>query len=141
MSSHANRKGANPEALSARGIFWYDSRLRDRARELRNNAIFCENRMWKEFLSSRPLNCQFLRQKPIRYYILDFYCSELLLGVEIDGPIHDIVYDKERDAYLSACRIKVLRIKNEQIMQSFDSVKIRIIDEINSLRAKFSSSG
>lgn len=134
MPAHEHQKSANPEALSSRGIFWYDLRLKDRARELRNNPTPWEVNVWKEFLSNNPLNFQFLRQKPIGYYILDFYCSELLLAIEIDGPIHDKDYDRERDAYLSACGIKVLRIKNDDIMQSLDSVKDNILREITFLK-------
>lgn len=80
------------------------------------------------YLRKRELQgYKFLRQKPFvheqrdneRYfYIADFYCAELKLVIELDGKIHDFQkeYDYQRDLVLNGLRLKVLRIKNEELV-------------------------
>lgn len=122
-------KKANPEALSRRGIFKYNTTLKDRVREMRKNPTPAELKIWNELLSNRPQNYKFLRQKPIGNYILDFYCSELLLGIEIDGDIHqqNQEYDNQRNDYLTACGIKIARFKNDEVLNSFKKIKSEIL--------------
>ena len=60
-----------------------DSRLRPRARELRNNATKQENHLWYGFLRRRPE--QWHRQKVIGEFIVDFYCPKAKLVIELDG--------------------------------------------------------
>ena len=92
-----------------------------------------ELKFWKEFLSHRPIGYKFIRQKPVGNYVLDFYCSKLLLCIEIDGEIHEInsEYDNQRDEYLNACGITVVRIKNDEVLNSFERVKGKILKIIN----------
>jgi len=125
---------ANPEALSERGVFKYNPKLTERARELRKNSTPAEKKIWDGFLKDRPDEYKFLRQKPIGNYILDFYCSELLLAVEIDGKIHETrkEYDAERDNFLNKCGIRVIRIPNNDVENNFKKVKQDILTLITS---------
>jgi len=79
-----------------------DSRLRPRARELRNSATKQENHLWFCFLRQRPE--QWHRQKIIGEFIVDFYCPRAKLVIELDGMQHytpeGLAYDEERSAYL-----------------------------------------
>ena len=129
---------ANAEALSARGVFKYNPKLTDRARELRKNPTLMEKKLWKNFLKERPHECKFLRQKPIGNYILDFYCSDLLLAIEIDGEIHNKrkEYDKERDDFLNDCGIKVIRVLNSEVENDFNSIKKIISQSIGNISAE-----
>ena len=132
---------ANAEALSARGVFKYNPKLTDRARELRKNSTLMEKKLWENFLKERPQECKFLRQKPIGNYILDFYCSNLLLAIEIDGKIHNKrkEYDKERDDFLNGCGIKVIRVLNNEVENDFDSTKKIISESIKIMSLKTQS--
>jgi len=75
-----------------------DSRLRPRARELRNNATKQETDLWFGFLRRRPE--QWYRQKVIGEFIVDFYCPKTKLVIELDGMQHytpqGLAYDEER---------------------------------------------
>ena len=81
-----------------------NSNLRDRARELRNNATKQEDHLWYKFLKLRPE--QWYRQKIIGEFIVDFYCPKAKLVVELDGKWHltpqQQAYDEERSTYLTA---------------------------------------
>ena len=104
------------------------------ARELRRNQTPEEDILWK-YLRNRRLNkYKFLRQHPIIYdkhslppgfIVVDFYCAEKQLIVELDGSIHD--FQKERDQLRDFIAInegyKVLRIKNEEIKNIVNVLK------------------
>ena len=81
------------------------------AREQRQSLTHAENLLW-EALRRRALGVRFRRQHPIGDYVLDFYCGEAQLAVEIDGPTHadQQGYDDARDRWLGSTGIRVLRI-------------------------------
>lgn len=98
--------------------------LRELARKNRKNPTESEYKMWNVILNNRKLQQKFLRQKPIGKFILDFYCSKLLLAIEIDGDSHDKKYwqDKNRDWYMEIRGIKTIRFTNEQVLNEIDNV-------------------
>ncbi|MFA5750276.1 MAG: endonuclease domain-containing protein [Candidatus Shapirobacteria bacterium] len=98
--------------------------LRQLSRNNRKNPIESEKLFWK-ILNYKKLNLKFTRQKPIGRFILDFYCSKLLLAIEIDGGSHNKKenYDEGRDLYLEQRGIKTIRFKNEEIENSLEEVK------------------
>lgn len=102
----------------------YNGHLIAKAKELRNNATPQENHLWYDFLRTYPI--RFRRQKAIKNYIVDFYCSEANLVIEIDGSQHfgksDKEYDEERTKNLSEYGIKVLRFSNYEISAAFYEV-------------------
>ena len=69
---------------SERGTVRYLNELKDAARKNRNNPTVAEKKLWNEILKERKTGYLFLRQKPLLDYIVDFYCQELRLVIEID---------------------------------------------------------
>lgn len=69
---------------------------------------------------------KFRRQYPLKYFIVDFYCHEALLVIELDGDIHELEnikqYDKRREAIIKEMRITVLRFKNDSIFSEINPV-------------------
>ena len=106
--------------------------LRNLARNNRKNPTEAEQLFWK-LLSYQKLNYKFVRQKPIGRCILDFYCSKLLLDIEIDGDSHDFkkFRDEARDLYLIQRGIKTVRYKNESVLNNFKEVKANLMEQIN----------
>ncbi len=74
----------------------YNPKLRQKARELRKNPTFSEKVQWTA-IRQKQLGNEFHRQVPIDEYIVDFYCHELLLAIEIDGISHDTDKAKIKD--------------------------------------------
>ncbi|TVL97672.1 MAG: hypothetical protein CV087_22100 [Candidatus Brocadia sp. WS118] len=94
------------------------------ARRLRRAMTKSERELWSQLRNRKFRNLKFLRQHPIiyrslngntKFFIADFYCDELRLVVELDGPIHDKQKDCDdaRDRKMNELGLKVLRIKNE----------------------------
>ncbi|MEM9894791.1 MAG: endonuclease domain-containing protein [Bacteroidota bacterium] len=72
----------------------YNPKLKALSRQLRNNSTLSEVLLWDELKAKKMHGYQFMRQKPILNYIVDFYSSKLKLVIEIDGSSHD-----HEDAY------------------------------------------
>jgi len=94
------------------------------ARKLRNNATLSEVLLWNELKGRKMLSYQFMRQKPIGNYIVDFYCSRLKLVIEIDGESHRFKFpkDAERQEWLEELGITVLRFDDLQVKQDMENV-------------------
>ncbi|MBQ7203437.1 MAG: endonuclease domain-containing protein [Eubacterium sp.] len=90
------------------------------SRELRKNQTPQEKKLWYDFLRNYPVN--FLRQKVIDNYIVDFYCSKAKLVIEIDGEYHKFTGNSEaiRTNNIEKYGLLVLRITNDYIDNSFD---------------------
>lgn len=115
---------APEEVRTKRGNLKYLDDLRQLARNNRNFPTEGESAMW-EVLKNKKNNYIFLRQKPIGKFILDFYCSKLLLAIEVDGDSHDKkqYLDKSRDLYLEQRAIKTIRYKNEEVLKNIEEIK------------------
>ncbi|OGV08370.1 MAG: hypothetical protein A3J84_01750, partial [Ignavibacteria bacterium RIFOXYA2_FULL_37_17] len=89
-------------------------------RRLRKNPAQAEEILWRYLRNKKLLGLKFKRQYSIDQFVIDFYCSELKFAVELDGRIHltkDVKnHDENRDGFLSEFGIKILRIKNEIII-------------------------
>ncbi len=72
-------------------IIPYNPKLKSLARQLRKNSTLAEVLMWKN-IKQKVLGVQFHRQVPMLNYIVDFYCHEISLVIEIDGSSHDFNY-------------------------------------------------
>ncbi len=98
--------------------------------QLRTNMPKPEEILWQR-IRRKQLGVKFRRQHGIGRYIVDFYCAELNLAIEIDGDSHFSDEGKEkdtiRDAFIEALGIKVLRFTNEEVMKQTESVLERII--------------
>lgn len=106
-----------------------------RARELRNRSTPAEEILWG-YLKTKPLGYKFRRQHPYAVYILDFYCHQLKLVIEVEGSIHDKeaikANDKLRQELLEQDEMTVLRFTNETILTEPESVISQIEQYINS---------
>jgi len=71
-----------------RKIIPYNPKLKLLARGLHNNSTLAEVLLWNQIKSKKLHDYQFLRQKPLDKYIVDFFCYELMLAIEIDGESH-----------------------------------------------------
>ena len=115
-----------------RTIIPYDPALKEKARELRNNSTETEILLWK-FLKGRQMcGYDFHRQKPLDKYIVDFFCNELMLVIEIDGDSHigKEKYDKVRQNRLESVGIRFLRFDAMKVYYHTDSVLKEIEDWI-----------
>ena len=102
----------------------FNPALLSSARELRRNMTKEERHLWYDFLRTYPV--KFTKQKIICNYIVDFYCAEAKLVIELDGSQHGeaeaIEYDSERTAFLKNYGLTVLRIPNNEIRYHFQEV-------------------
>ena len=97
---------------------------RRRTQNLRKNMTKEERHLWDDFLKSYPI--QFKRQYAIGSYVVDFYCYQAKLIIELDGSQHcepeHQAYDRARTAFLQRQGLYVLRISNLDVMRRFRSV-------------------
>jgi len=114
--------------VSRRGHLKYLEELKKLSRGNRSNGTRTEEILWYEILNYRKTGFKFLRQKPLGRFILDFYCKELLLAIEVDGNSHDKRenYDESRDKFLRNLNIETLRISTEDVLDNLNEVKNRI---------------
>lgn len=98
--------------------------IRSYARELRGRMTDAETLLWMLVRNRRIARAKFRRQHPKGRYILDFYCDEKKLGIELDGGQHDeaVDYDRERDAWLSSQGIRMLRFWNNEMLMETEAV-------------------
>lgn len=112
--------------MTKRKVIPYNPKLKEFARELRNNSTKSEIFLWLKLKSKQFYGYDFHRQKPIDNYILDFYCYELLLGIEIDGYSHQFleVYHKDtvKEKRMKELGINVLRFSDEQVQKDMENV-------------------
>ena len=91
-----------------------------------------ERHLWYNFLKKLPLTVN--RQKVIGHYIVDFYCAQAKLVIELDGSQHyetaGQAADRERDAALREFGLTVLRYSNTDIVRNFDAVCQDILQHI-----------
>nr|WP_286670577.1 endonuclease domain-containing protein [Fodinibius salsisoli] len=106
-------------------IIPYEPKLKTLARNLRKNMTHAEVLLWQK-IRNKSLDYQFHRQIPMLKYIVDFYCHELMLAIEVDGKVHEhpkvSVSDLDRQQELEIYGVQFLRFENEEIKQDIDSV-------------------
>ena len=106
-------------------IIPYKPKLKERARELRKNPTLAEKRLWKR-IRGKQLGVEIHRQVPVDRFIIDFYCHELLLAIEVDGTSHDsddvMVKDAERQATIENLGVSFLRFQDEDVLNNLDGV-------------------
>jgi very-short-patch-repair endonuclease len=100
----------------------------ERARELRRQMTPEEKLLWQRLRGNRLAGLHFRRSQVIDGFIADFYCHTAGLVVEVDGGIHEHQkeYDAERDRILAARGLRILRLRNEELLQDLEGVLTRI---------------
>lgn len=108
-----------------RKIIPYNPALTERARQLRNNMTIGEAALWNE-LKQNKLGFDFDRQRPIGSFIVDFYCKDLMLAIEVDGDSHSSDeakrYDQSRQEQLEALGVRFLRFDDLKVRNETDKV-------------------
>lgn len=104
--------------------------MRTRARELRRNMTEAERVLWVVLRRKQLRGIRFYRQVAIDRFIADFYCPRKRLVVEVDGAVHEEKgqreYDKARDIFLRKKDMRIMRVKNEEVMDDLEGVLRRI---------------
>ncbi|MBN4085048.1 DUF559 domain-containing protein [Flavobacteriaceae bacterium AH-315-B10] len=107
--------------MPKRKIIPYNQKLKELARNHRNNSTKAEIILWQKLKRKQMFGYDFHRQKPIDNYILDFFCHELSLGIEVDGYSHQIVEvfekDKIKTAKMNELGISILRFSDENVLK------------------------
>ena len=103
---------------------YYNPKLKAFSRELRNNSTLAEVLLWNELKGRKMCEYQFMRQKPIGNYIVDFYCSKLRLIIEIDGKTHDgkFSYDMDRQQFLESLGLRILRFHDLDVKKDMRNI-------------------
>ena len=103
-----------------------DAQLLEFAKVMRSNGTNVENLMWQLLRNKHFINLKFRRQHVISPYIVDFYCHELGLVIELDGSQHGtddaVEYDAERTQFLEALGFKVVRYWNHDVLGNTEVV-------------------
>ncbi len=123
--------------MSKNNIIPYNTRLKVLARNLRNNSTISEIILWKN-IKGKNYGYEFHRQVPIDEYIVDFYCHELKLVIEIDGNTHDYNFDNDiiRQKRLESYGIKVIRFYDIDVKRNINDVLRSIEYEISQMENK-----
>tara|TARA_R110000868_G_scaffold366553_1_gene629478 strand:- start:408 stop:806 length:399 start_codon:yes stop_codon:yes gene_type:complete len=129
--------------LKRRKIIPYNPKLKELAKELRNNATKAEVFLWQKIKRKQFYGYDFHRQKPIDNYIVDFFCNELMLVIEIDGYSHQIVEVFEKDVVkeqkIRSLGISLLRFTDGQIYNDMENVLRAIESFIKAFEEKTDS--
>jgi very-short-patch-repair endonuclease len=112
----------------------YNKGLKELARELRQNQTEAETFLWLKLRKKQLKNCQFYRQRIICNYIVDFYCPDANLVIEIDGGQHYSQTAKEKDAirdsHLSNLGLTVLRFSAREVFENNAGVLEQIFRQL-----------
>lgn len=115
-----------------------------RAEELRNTMTSAERIIWKH-IHVNDWKLKFRRQHPVSKYVVDFYCHQLKLVIEIDGDIHDLEdvkrNDIEREHSLKSLGLHIIRFRNEDVYKKANDVLKRIDETIRLLQNSPSGDG
>jgi len=104
-------------------LIYYNPSLKEKARRLRNESTFSEILLWLK-IKGKTFGYEFHRQVPIYEFIVDFYCHELKLAIEIDGSSHDTKYeyDLRRQRRLEALGVRFIRFDDVDVKKRMNDV-------------------
>ncbi len=104
-----------------------------RARKMRTDPTPEEASLWQSLRKCQLGGYKFRRQHVIGAYIVDFYCPQASMVVEVDGKVHanQIGYDREREEVLRAQGYQIIRFKNEEINTNLELVLKRILEAVS----------
>ena len=109
-----------------RKIIPYNPKLKEFARQLRNNSTKSEIYLWKHLKGKQMCGYDFHRQKPLDNFIVDFFCHELMLAIEIDGYTHLLeevqIKDEEKEDRLNKLGVNVLRFHDDLVFNDIENV-------------------
>jgi very-short-patch-repair endonuclease len=114
-------RGTTPEIISA-------------ARRLRQNLTPAEKILWQALKNRQLQGLRFRSQHPIESFIVDFYCPQHRLIVELDGDIYNqqVEYDAARTEKLNQLGYRVIRFRNQEVLSHLPLVLLQIVEAIDS---------
>jgi len=120
--------------MSRNKIIPYNPLLKQRARELRKKSTLSEVLLWNR-IKNKTLGYEFHRQLPLDQFIVDFYCHELMLAIEIDGSSHDerYKYDEHRQNKLQNYGIRFIRFNDLDVKKNMNGVISALKDKLNEI--------
>ena len=120
-----------------RKIIPYNPDLVDLAKSLRKNMTLGEVALWRK-IKSKKLGVRFSRQIPIDQYIVDFYCKDLQLAIEIDGSVHfeegQQTKDMSRQKSLESLGVRFIRFSDLDVKNNLNWVLEAIKNEVENIR-------
>ncbi len=112
--------------------------LLENARRMRTHYTAAENLLWQNLRNRKLDNLKFRRQQPLEGFILDFYCDEIKLGIEVDGGIHSLreqaAYDEARTRFLEEFGITIIRFRNLEVENNILDVLDKVKEKAKELR-------
>jgi very-short-patch-repair endonuclease len=122
-----------------RKVIHYNPELVNLAKKLRNNLTLGEIALWRE-IKGKKMGVRFSRQIPIDRYILDFYCKDLQLAIEVDGSIHfeegHEEKDNQRQTRLASLGVTVIRFSDTNVKNNLSYILEELKVQIESLKPK-----
>ncbi|MBB2495455.1 endonuclease domain-containing protein [Aquipseudomonas ullengensis] len=104
------------------------------AQQLRQDQTDCEGRLWQHLRNRQLAGCKFRRQFPCPPYVLDFYCAELKLAIELDGGQHftdeALRRDAQRSEHLQTLGIRVIRFSNLEVLRQLPEVLGEVLRQL-----------
>lgn len=136
MADHPSKEGIAQGVLMTRNIIPYNGKLVAYARQLRNNMTLAEVLLWQKLRCRKMFGYDFDRQRPIDKYIVDFYCKDLRLAIEIDGRSHDFKQDHDefRQKKLEQLGVRFLRFWDSEVRNDMGRVLLEIEEWITVTR-------
>ena len=112
-------------------IIHYNPKLKALAAQLRSRGTKSEILLWNQLKGGQLNGLRFIRQKPIGDFIVDFYCKEVGLVIELDGLSHQcnevMDLDERKQSYLESIGLKVIRFEDEDVIRDLPNV-MRVIE-------------
>jgi very-short-patch-repair endonuclease len=111
--------------MKKKSIIPFQHHLVEKARQLRNNTTYSEKLLWKYLRNKQLYGYDFDQQKPIDRYIVDFFCNELMLVIEIDGITHENKFEEDhiRQESLERLGLSFLRFNALDNVNNIKGVK------------------
>src|SRR5690606_23208559 len=112
---------------------------------LRQTSTSAEKILWQHLKNRNMMKLKFRRQYSVDQFVLDFYCPEIKLAIELDGKIHLAKgvknHDENRDGFIKGFGIKIIRIDNDVVLEDIRQALELIEKEINKVREGNSACG
>jgi very-short-patch-repair endonuclease len=139
-SFRLNRMAKEKHRTASRPVW---EALKNPIKHMRREPTPAERTLWRALRDRQLAGLKFRRQHPIGTSVVDFYCAEVMLAVEIDGAIHDQQQeqDQAREDVLRMRGVTVIRFRNEEVMHSLPGVLDRIAVQAAALRPPSPRSG
>jgi len=125
-------------------FIYNNQRFKFRRQKLRDTETSAEDLLWRSLRRKKLNGVKFFRQYSVGPCVLDFYCPDVRLAIELDGHHHyknneQFAYDEERAEYLKENDIKVLRFFNADIADSINAVLEKIKSEVEGISVSCAS--